>query len=111
MIRRPPRSPLFPYPTLFRSLIVGEGKAFIAGADIREFGKPAMPPSLPEVLNRLEASDKIVVAAIHGPALGGGLEVAMSAHYRLALPAAKLGLRSEERRVGKECRSRWSPYH
>lgn len=73
-------------------LIVGEGKAFIAGADIREFGKPAMPPSLPEVLNRLEASDKIVVAAIHGPALGGGLEVAMSAHYRLALPAAKLGL-------------------
>jgi len=73
-------------------LIVGEGKAFIAGADIREFGKPAMPPSLPEVCNQIESSGKLVVAAIHGPALGGGLEVAMSAHYRLALPAAKLGL-------------------
>ncbi|CAG2131564.1 3-hydroxyacyl-CoA dehydrogenase NAD-binding domain-containing protein [Cupriavidus numazuensis] len=73
-------------------LVVGEGKAFIAGADIREFGKPPMPPSLPEVCNQIEASNKLVVAAIHGPALGGGLEVAMSAHYRLALPAAKLGL-------------------
>ena len=73
-------------------LIVGEGKAFIAGADIREFGKPPVPPSLPEVCNRIEASNKIVVAAIHGAALGGGLEVAMSAHYRVALPAAKLGL-------------------
>ena len=73
-------------------LIVGAGKAFIAGADIREFGKPPLPPSLPEVCNLIEASGKPVVAAIHGPALGGGLEVAMSAHYRLALPAAKLGL-------------------
>ncbi|MCA3194073.1 MULTISPECIES: 3-hydroxyacyl-CoA dehydrogenase NAD-binding domain-containing protein [unclassified Cupriavidus] len=73
-------------------LIVGEGKAFIAGADIREFGKPPVPPSLPEVCNQIESSGKLVVAAIHGPALGGGLEVAMSAHYRLALPAAKLGL-------------------
>jgi enoyl-CoA hydratase/carnithine racemase len=73
-------------------LIVGVGKAFIAGADIREFGKPPQPPSLPEVCNLIEACAKPVVAAIHGPALGGGLEVAMSAHYRLALPAAKLGL-------------------
>ncbi|WER48128.1 3-hydroxyacyl-CoA dehydrogenase NAD-binding domain-containing protein [Cupriavidus sp. WKF15] len=73
-------------------LVVGEGKAFIAGADIREFGKPPMPPSLPEVCNQIETSGKLMVAAIHGPALGGGLEVAMSAHYRLALPAAKLGL-------------------
>ena len=73
-------------------LIVGEGKAFIAGADIREFGKPAMPPSLPEVCNAIEASNKPVVAAIHGAALGGGLEVALSAHYRVALPKALLGL-------------------
>jgi len=73
-------------------LLVGSGKAFIAGADIREFGKPAMPPSLPDVLVQLENSDKIVVAAIHGPALGGGLEVALSCHYRLAVSGAKLGL-------------------
>ncbi|MEP6588308.1 MAG: 3-hydroxyacyl-CoA dehydrogenase NAD-binding domain-containing protein [Polaromonas sp.] len=73
-------------------LIVGAGRAFIAGADIREFGKPPQPPSLPEVCNRIEACSKPVVAAIHGPALGGGLEVAMSAHYRLAMPDARLGL-------------------
>ncbi|MFZ7311166.1 3-hydroxyacyl-CoA dehydrogenase NAD-binding domain-containing protein [Comamonas jiangduensis] len=73
-------------------LIVGEGKAFIAGADIREFGKPAMSPSLPEVCNAIEASNKLVVAAVHGAALGGGLEIALSAHYRLALPKALLGL-------------------
>ena len=73
-------------------LLVGSGKAFIAGADIREFGKPAMPPSLPDVLMQLESSNKLVVAAIHGPALGGGLEVALSCHYRLAVSGAKLGL-------------------
>ena len=73
-------------------VIVGEGKAFIAGADIREFGKPPVLPFLPDVCNRIEACSKPVVAVIHGAALGGGLEIAMSAHYRLALPGAKLGL-------------------
>jgi 3-hydroxyacyl-CoA dehydrogenase len=73
-------------------LLLGAGRAFIAGADIREFGRPSMQPILPEVCNRIEACTKPVVAAIHGPALGGGLEVAMAAHYRLAMPDAKLGL-------------------
>ncbi len=73
-------------------VIVGAGKAFIAGADIREFGKPPVEPFLPDVCNRIEACNKLVVAVVHGPALGGGLEIAMSAHYRLALPGAKVGL-------------------
>lgn len=73
-------------------LIVSEGKTFIAGADIREFGKPPVPPSLPDVCNRIEACSKPVVAALQGAALGGGLEVALGAHYRLALPAVKVGL-------------------
>ncbi|MFM0318528.1 3-hydroxyacyl-CoA dehydrogenase NAD-binding domain-containing protein [Paraburkholderia nemoris] len=73
-------------------LIVGAGRNFIAGADIREFGKPPVPPSLPDVCNRIEACSKPVVTAIHGAALGGGLEVALAAHYRLAVNGAKLGL-------------------
>ncbi|MDT8836129.1 3-hydroxyacyl-CoA dehydrogenase NAD-binding domain-containing protein [Paraburkholderia fungorum] len=73
-------------------LIVGARRNFIAGADIREFGKPPVPPSLPDVCNRIEACAKPVVAAIHGAALGGGLEVALAAHYRLAVDGAKLGL-------------------
>ncbi|RSZ43928.1 MULTISPECIES: 3-hydroxyacyl-CoA dehydrogenase NAD-binding domain-containing protein [unclassified Variovorax] len=73
-------------------LIVGAGRNFIAGADIREFGKTPQPPSLPEVCLKIENCTKPVVAAIHGAALGGGLEVALSAHYRIASPTAKLGL-------------------
>ncbi|PXW16416.1 3-hydroxyacyl-CoA dehydrogenase NAD-binding domain-containing protein [Paraburkholderia caballeronis] len=73
-------------------LIVGAGRNFIAGADIREFGKPPQPPALPDVCNRIEASAKPVIAAIHGAALGGGLEVALAAHYRIAVAGAKLGL-------------------
>jgi len=73
-------------------LIVGAGKAFIAGADIREFGLPPQAPSLPEVCAAIEACGKPVIAAIHGPALGGGLEVALAAHYRVAMGSAKLGL-------------------
>ncbi|MGF6984740.1 3-hydroxyacyl-CoA dehydrogenase [Paraburkholderia atlantica] len=73
-------------------LIVGAGRNFIAGADIREFGKPPVPPSLPDVCNRIEACAKPVIAALHGAALGGGLEVALAAHYRIAVDGAKLGL-------------------
>jgi len=67
------------------------GRTFIAGADITEFGKPQQPPSLPDVLDALEAMPKPVVAAIHGTALGGGLETAMACHYRVALADARLG--------------------
>ena len=79
-------------PAVQAVLIVGAGRAFIAGADIREFGKPPQAPSLPEVCRTIELSSKPVVAAIHGPALGGGLEIALSAHYRVAMPGSKLGL-------------------
>ncbi len=79
-------------PGIAAVLIVGAGRNFIGGADIREFGKPPAAPFLPAVCQRIEACTKPVVAAIHGVALGGGLEVALAAHYRLALPGAKLGL-------------------
>ena len=69
-----------------------DGRTFFAGADITEFGKAPQGPSLPEALDKLEASEKPVVAAIHGTALGGGCEVALACHYRVAVPSAKLGL-------------------
>lgn len=68
------------------------GRTFIAGADITEFGKPPKPPGLNEVLAEMENSPKPIVAAIHGTALGGGLEVALACHYRVAVKEAKLGL-------------------
>ncbi len=73
-------------------VIVCAGRTFIAGADITEFGKPPQSPSLPDVLATLESSRKLVVAAIHGTALGGGFETALACHYRCALPSAKVGL-------------------
>ena len=69
-----------------------DGRTFFAGADITEFGKPPVGPNLGEALDKLEASDKPVVAAIHGTALGGGCEVALACHYRVAVPSAKMGL-------------------
>lgn len=73
-------------------LVTGAGRNFIGGADIREFGKPPQSPLLTELCNRIEACSKPVLAAIHGAALGGGLEVALAAHYRVALGNARLGL-------------------
>lgn len=73
-------------------VIVGEGRAFIAGADITEFGKPPMEPYLPALCTRIEASPLLVVASIHGVTLGGGLEIALGAHYRIAQPSARVGL-------------------
>ncbi len=73
-------------------VIFCEGSTFIAGADITEFGKPFQEPGLPGLLDTIEASSKPVVAAIHGTALGGGFETALAAHYRCAVPSAKIGL-------------------
>lgn len=74
------------------AILICEGKTFIAGADVSEFGQPPKPPILPDVIKRLEAATKPVIAAIHGHALGGGLEVALGCHYRIADSKAKLGL-------------------
>ncbi|SFH17075.1 3-hydroxyacyl-CoA dehydrogenase [Palleronia marisminoris] len=74
------------------AVLTGAGRLFLGGADISEFGKPPAEPSLPDVIGRIERCAKPVVAAIHGAALGGGLEVAMGCHYRVALTGTKLGL-------------------
>ncbi|MCI0516766.1 MAG: 3-hydroxyacyl-CoA dehydrogenase NAD-binding domain-containing protein [Woeseiaceae bacterium] len=68
------------------------GRTFIAGADIREFDRPPMEPHLPDIVSRIEACMKPVVAALHGTAFGGGLEVAMGCHYRIAVETAQVGL-------------------
>ena len=69
-----------------------DGGTFIAGADISEFGKAPRGPDFNAVLNMIEAASKPVVAAIHGTALGGGLETALVCHYRIAVPSARLGV-------------------
>lgn len=73
-------------------IVVCAGRTFFAGADIREFGKPMHGPLLGEVIARLDRCAKPVIAAIHGTALGGGLEVALACSYRVAAPSARLGL-------------------
>ncbi|MDG4886823.1 3-hydroxyacyl-CoA dehydrogenase NAD-binding domain-containing protein [Mesorhizobium sp. WSM4887] len=74
------------------AVIMGAGRMFVGGADIKEFGKPPLEPTLPELINRIEVSTKPIVAAMHGVSLGGGLELALGCHYRLAMPSTKLGL-------------------
>lgn len=83
-------------PAIRAIVLIGAGGTFPAGADIREFaqfdsGAPAPEPWLPQVCNRIEACGKPVVAALHGTALGGGFEVALAAHWRVAHPAARMG--------------------
>ncbi len=73
-------------------VLIGTGRGFSAGAEMTEFGKPRQPPSLNEVFDAIENSKAPVVAAIHGHALGGGLELALACHARVAAPNAQLGL-------------------
>src|SRR5208282_2807569 len=86
-------------PSIAAIVLVGAGKTFVAGADIREFDGPLLEPHLPDVCGAIEDCSKPVVAALHGTALGGGCELALAAHARimaegsvLGLPEVKLGL-------------------
>jgi 3-hydroxyacyl-CoA dehydrogenase len=79
-------------PAVAAIVLICTGRTFFAGADITEFGKPPISPSLRDLQDIVEASPKPVVAALHGTALGGGLELALVAHWRVADPAAKAGL-------------------
>src|SRR5256885_15810636 len=101
MIRRPPRSTLFPYTTLFRSW-VGEGQPPQAAAELAAVAEPVPEPAPVKVSKSKKKAAPVVVEA----------EPASDALGWLTVRGAHLhNLRSEERRVGKECRSRWSPYH
>ncbi|HEY7517730.1 MAG TPA: 3-hydroxyacyl-CoA dehydrogenase NAD-binding domain-containing protein [Methylomirabilota bacterium] len=79
-------------PAVGAIVITCAGRTFIAGADITEFGKPPAPPSLHTVLDVIESSPKPVIGAIHGTALGGGLEVTLACHYRVGVKDARFGL-------------------
>jgi 3-hydroxyacyl-CoA dehydrogenase len=79
-------------PEINIGVLACEGRTFMAGADITEFGKPPVSPGLHEAINAVESSVKPIVAAIHGTAFGGGLEVALGCHYRVAVASAKVGL-------------------
>ena len=79
-------------PNIDAIVLIGGGRTFIAGADIREFGKPPSGPNLNEVIATMENSPKLIVAALHGTPLGGGLETALGAHYRVSLPTTRMGL-------------------
>jgi 3-hydroxyacyl-CoA dehydrogenase len=73
-------------------VIAGQGRMFSAGAELRELGKPRPPPLLPEVLATIEKFPGIVVAALHGTAFGGGLELALACHARVASPGTRVAL-------------------
>src|SRR5258708_4825569 len=79
-------------PAVKAAVLIGSAKAFSGGADIREFNKPREKPDLPELNDQQDAMTKPLVAAIGGFALGGGLELALACHFRIALPKSQLGL-------------------
>lgn len=79
-------------PSVRAVVLICAGRTFIAGADVTEFGKPPVPPHLPDLVDRLEQATKPWIAAIHGSALGGGFEVAMGCRFRVALDSASVGL-------------------
>lgn len=85
-------SNLYADPAIQAIALYCEGRTFIAGADIRELGKPALLPDVPDAVELIENAPKPVIAAIHGTALGGGLELALACHFRIASADAKLGL-------------------
>ncbi|MFN4156620.1 MAG: 3-hydroxyacyl-CoA dehydrogenase NAD-binding domain-containing protein [Paracoccaceae bacterium] len=79
-------------PAVRAVVLICAGRTFIAGAEVTEFGKPPVPPHLPDLVDRLEQSAKPWIAAIHGSALGGGFEVAMGCRFRIASDSAAVGL-------------------
>ena len=79
-------------PAIKVGVLACEGRTFMAGADITEFGKPPLSPGLHDAIATIESSAKPIVCAIHGTAFGGGLEVALACHYRVAVASAKIGL-------------------
>ena len=86
-------------PAIKAIVLTGHGRTFTGGADITEFGKPPQEPALPDLINTIEALETPVIAAMHGSAYGGGCEIALGAHFRvatsdlkMALPEVKLGL-------------------
>jgi 3-hydroxyacyl-CoA dehydrogenase len=78
--------------TLAGAVLIGAGKSFIAGSDLREFDLPLEPPQLPQVIEAIEGSSKAYVAALHGAALGGGYELALGCDARIAAPGTVVGL-------------------
>ena len=79
-------------PSVAMVVLICKGRTFIAGADVSEFGKPPVAPFLPDLVNHIEAAHKPWIAAIHGSALGGGFEIALGCHYRVAVASASVGL-------------------